>query len=188
MRWPTFPPIFALHKPRLSLASEITSSKGPTAETEVGSAVIHVFLPSLCLYSFIFPFEAILWRMMCIWYPCGCAFSPGKVCGWWQGESGRWKIPCGPYTSSDIFWHVNLRDRSEYIEYKPTNRCKSQDLNYHELWNTQIWYIWCSYYIHIDHILIIYWPNIDHIASPKTQITSRRPGHGAEGQHAGAAG
>lgn len=63
MRWPTFPPLFALHKPRLSLASEITSSKGPTAETEVGSAVIHVFLPSLCLY---FPFEAILWRMMCI--------------------------------------------------------------------------------------------------------------------------
>lgn len=61
-----FPHIFALHKPRLSLASEITSSKGPTAETEVGSAVIHVFLPSLCLYSFIFPFEAILWRMMCI--------------------------------------------------------------------------------------------------------------------------
>lgn len=64
MRWPTFPPIFALHKPRLSLASEITSSKGPTAETEVGSAVIHVFLPSLCLYSFIFPFEAISWLIM----------------------------------------------------------------------------------------------------------------------------
>ena len=187
---PLPPPFFALHKPRLSLASEITSSKGPTAETEVGSAVIHVFLPSLCLY---FPFEAILWRMMCIWYPCGCAFSPGKVCGWWQGESGRW-IPCGPYTSSDIFWHANLRDRSEYIEYKPTNRCKSQDLNYHELWNTQIWYIYIylmfilyAYWSYIDHILTKYWPYCQSQDSD-SQITSRRPGHGAEGQHAGAAG